>query len=86
MVICLFVGHITIKSMGTQIVRVRNGKEYLYYAYYDDGKRLEMYCGLAGKTESKKKAYKYEVEELTKQKIAITKKITTLNKKIHGES
>lgn len=70
-----------IKSMGTQIVRARNGKKYLYYAYYDDGKRLEMYCGLAGTTESEKKAFKYEIEELTKQKQIITKKLAVLTKK-----
>ena len=68
--------------MGTQITRSRNGKEYLYYAYYDDGVRKEMYCGLAGKPESNKKAYEYEVEELTKQKQGIIKRLAVLTKKI----
>ena len=68
--------------MGAQIVRKRNGKKYLYYAYYNGGIRKEMYCGLAGNPKSARKAYSYEIEELTKQKQDIVKKLAELTKKM----
>jgi len=70
--------------MGAEVLRNLNGKEYLYYVYYDDGKRKEIYCGLASKSESKKKAEETQVVELTNQKKIITEKIIILNKKIRS--
>ena len=70
--------------MGTEVLRNLNGREYLYYVYYDEGKRKEIYCGLSSKQESKKKADEIQVIELTNQKKIITEKITVLNKKIQS--
>lgn len=70
--------------MGTQVLRKLNGKEYLYYVYYDNGKRKEVYCGLASKPESKQKIVKTQIIELTKQKKIITEKIIVLNNQIRS--
>ncbi len=68
--------------MGSTTIKKVRGKEYLYYSYYDNGKKISSYCGLAGKPESSRKAYEYEMEELTKQKQLIVKRLATLTKKI----
>ncbi len=46
------------------------GIDYLYFTYYDqkDGKKKEIYCGLASKPESKKKALNLEIAYLVEQK------------------
>ena len=73
--------------VGAEVLRNLNGKRYLYYVYYDEGNRKEIYCGLASKPESKHKSTEIQVMELTKQKKAITEKILVLNNKIraHGK-
>ena len=67
--------------MGSQIIRKRKDKEYLYYAYYDNGKRKEMYCGLVSDPQSKNKSIKFEIEELEKLRSNITNKLKILKRK-----
>ena len=53
------------------------GIEYLYFTYYDpkDGKKKEIYCGLASKPESKKKALNLEISYLLEQKKNVVEKV-----------
>ncbi len=67
--------------MGSQIIRKRKDKEYLYYAYYDNGKRKEMYCGLVSDPQSENKSIKFEIEELEKLRSNITNKLKILKRK-----
>ena len=67
--------------MGSQIIRKRNDKEYLYYAYYDNGKREELYCGLVSDPKSKRKAVEFEIEELEKLRSSITNRLKILKRK-----
>ena len=62
-------------TLGTQIKRMRRNKEYLYYAYYDNGKRVETYCGPASTPESHRKALECEAIELTKQQVVIVNRL-----------
>ena len=62
---------------GIVIKRIKN-REYMYYSYYDQGKKLALYCGLASNPDSQRKAKMYEIEELEKQKERITIKIKKL--------
>lgn len=64
--------------MGTEIIRERGNKSYLYYAYYDDKERKEVYCGVAAEFKSKQKARECEINELQAQKEKITLKIKEL--------
>ena len=64
--------------MGGTVVKKIKNSEYLYYSYYDDGKKLALYCGLASNPDSQRKAKLYEIEELEKQKARITVKIKEL--------
>ncbi len=66
--------------MGSQIIRKRKDKKYLYYAYYDDGKRKEQYCGLVSDPKSKNKAIQFEIEELENQIIKIKNRLKILKK------
>ena len=50
---------------------MRRDKEYLYYAYYEDGKRKEMYCGPVLSPTSVVKALQCEMDNLTRQRKAI---------------
>ena len=53
------------------------GIEYLYFTYYDqkNGKKKEIYCGLASKPESKKKALNLEIAYLLEQKENLNEKV-----------
>ena len=67
---------------GTTTKKVKD-KEYLYYSYYDDGRKLSLYCGLATNPKSKKKAVEFEIEELEKQIMKIANRLKILKKKIN---
>ena len=67
--------------MGTQVLRKVRNKEYLYYVYYDNKERKEIYCGLASDPKSKEKAQNVEIEELQIQKERISVRIKELRNK-----
>ena len=64
--------------MGTQVLRKVRNKEYLYYVYYDDRERKEVYCGLASDSKSKEKAQSVEIKELQIQKEKLSIRIKEL--------
>lgn len=53
-------------------------KEYLYYVYYDDKERKDVYCGLASDPKSREKAREIEIKELQSQKDKISIRIKKL--------
>lgn len=61
-------------------IRVReiNGKSYMYFIHYPDGKKVDVYCGAESKPESKKKALRMEIEETRKQIDELSVKLTDL--------
>ena len=65
-------------------VRIREikGNKYIYYTYYEDGKKQEVYCGLASNPESKRKALETELEYLKKQKVTLLQKISETESKL----
>ena len=66
-----------INNTPTRIKEI-HGNEYLYYIYYENGKKTDVYRGLASKSESKRKAVNLEIEGLKNQREKITKKINQL--------
>ena len=60
--------------MGSRNLKTIKGKEYLYYVVSEDGKKQAIYCGLASKPESEKKALRLELRELQTQKKIIAEK------------
>ena len=68
--------------MGAQIRRMRRGREYLYYAYYEDGNRREMYCGPVSSPASVVKALQCEMDELTRQREAVRIRINEVETEI----
>ena len=64
--------------MGSTTTKFVSGNEYLYYVHYVNRKKIEVYCGLASKPESKEKAKKFEIEDLVLQKKSIESKIKKL--------
>lgn len=67
--------------MPTRIKEI-NGNEYLYYIYYENGKKKDVYCGLASKPESERKALELEIEQLKTQKKMLSQKIIERESKI----
>lgn len=53
-----------------------NDEPYIYFSYYKDKKKKEVYCGLASRPESKRKALELEIDYLTKQKDDLEKKVS----------
>ena len=62
---------------------VKRGR-YMYYAYYVDGKKVEKYCGPAGRPESGLKALRFELEDLEGQKAALADRIAEVKGRIAG--
>ena len=60
--------------MPTRIKEI-NGSRYIYYIYYEDGKKKDVYCGLTSKPESKRKALELELQQLMEQSKQLAKKI-----------
>ena len=58
------------------------GKGYLYFAYSNNGRKNEVYCGLASKPESEKKALQFELEHLKDQKKSLSVKVIEIESKI----
>ncbi|WP_205098178.1 hypothetical protein [Candidatus Nitrosotenuis uzonensis] len=66
-------------------VRIREikGNKYLYYTYYEDGKKQEVYCGLASSSEAKRKALEAELDYLKKQKGVLLQRINETESKLN---
>lgn len=68
-------------------VKKINNHEYLYYVSYKDGKKIDAYCGINSKPESKQKAIQFELMHLKQQRHELDKIIHDLEKKFnHGKS
>lgn len=68
--------------MGSTTIKVVKGREYLYYVYYDNGQKKNIYCGLATKPESKKKALELELEYMKNQSRNLSQKMIEIEQKI----
>ncbi|MCH7648170.1 MAG: hypothetical protein IIA83_06155 [Thaumarchaeota archaeon] len=67
--------------MPTRIKEI-SGNKYLYYVYYEDGKKKDVYCGLASSPESKRKALELKLEHLREQKKSLTQHIIEVENKL----
>jgi len=68
--------------MATTVIKTVRNKKYMYYSYYDNGKKYEKYCGLASDTQSKKKLLQFELEHLKEQKKSLSQKVIETESKI----
>lgn len=68
--------------MGSIVVRHRKNKDYSYYVYYDDNKRIEVYCGPTNNSDTQMKLWECEFKELSKQELIIKNRIMLLKNKI----
>ena len=67
--------------MPTRIKEIGNN-EYLYYVYYENGKKKDVYCGLASMKESKQKALRLELEQLKIQKNNLSEKVIEIENRL----
>ena len=68
--------------MGSTTTKTIKGNEYLYYVYYENRKKKEVYCGLSSNVQSKKNALKFELEHLKKQKKDLSQKVIEIENKL----
>jgi len=64
--------------MGSRNLKTIKGKEYLYYVISQDGEKRAIYCGLASKPESEKKALELELKYLKLQKEKLSQKVISV--------
>ncbi len=67
--------------MSTSVKTIK-GKQYLYYTYYDQGKKRDMYCGVASDVTSEKKALQFELEHLKEQEKSLSQKVIEIETKM----
>ncbi len=68
--------------MGSRNLKTNKGRKYLYYVISENGEKRAIYCGLASKPESEKRALKLELEEIKKQKRNLSQKVIEIESKI----
>lgn len=68
--------------MATTVIKTIKDKKYLYFSYYDNGKKCERYCGLASKPKSEKIALQFELEYVKEQKRNLTQEVFRIEKKL----
>jgi len=68
--------------MGTTVLKQRGTKEYVYYVYYDNNRRMETYCGLSSNPKTAKKILQCEKEELTIQQKSITARLQAIKREM----
>ena len=68
--------------LGTTVLKQRGTKEYVYYVYYDNNQRMEIYCGLSSDPKTDKKKLQCEKKELIKQKQDIVKRLAVVTKRM----
>ena len=68
--------------MGSTSTKTVKGNEYLYYVYYENRKKKEVYCGLSSDVKSKKKALQFELEHLKEQKKNLSQKVIEIESKM----
>lgn len=61
-------------------IRIRevNGRNYVYFCHYPNGKKVDVYCGAESKPESRRKALKLEIKEIKRQIGKLEKKLSDL--------
>lgn len=64
--------------MGSEVIRTIRNTKYLYYVYYDNKERKEIYCGRLSDPDSKNKAQSAELCDLQSQRERISKRIKEL--------
>ena len=61
-----------------------NGKNYVYFIHYPEGKKVDVYCGVESKPESQRKALVLEMDETKRQIAALNEKLIELTTKYEG--
>ena len=61
-----------------------NNCDYIYYRYYKDGKRRDLYCGSASKPESIRKSLEFELEYLENQSRGYAKQAAQIKKQLQA--
>ena len=65
-------------DMGGSTIKTVNGRGYLYYSYWDDGKKVAQYCGRADDPNAQRKARELELADLKDLRDRVDKKIKAL--------
>ncbi len=68
--------------VGSTTTKIIKGNEYLYYVYYENRKKKEVYCGLSSDVKSEKKALQFELEKLKEQKKNLSQKVVEIETKM----
>ena len=67
--------------MPTRIKNI-NGSKYLYYVYYENRKKKDVYCGLSSSPQSEQKALRLELEQLKIQKEKLNEKTNEIESRL----
>ena len=58
--------------------KVVNGKDYVYFIHYPNGRKVDVYCGAASKPESRKRVLEMEIDETERQMGELSAKLADL--------
>jgi len=68
--------------MGSTTIKRIKGNEYLYFVYYENRKKKEVYCGLVSDPKSEKILLQFKVKRLKEQKKNLSQNIIEMETKI----
>ena len=55
-----------------------NGKRYVYFIHYPNGRKVDVYCGAESKPESRKRVLEMEIDETERQVAELGVKLADL--------
>jgi len=63
-------------------IKIVGNKQYEYYDYYDEGRKVQKYCGPAGSVRAKRKALEFELEHMEKRIGTDQKRVEEIQKEL----
>ena len=68
--------------MGSRNFKTIKGKSYMYYIIYEGGRKRAIYCGLASKPDSEKRALTLELEEIQSKMSVLGQKASSIRTRL----
>ena len=68
--------------MASVVTKTVLGRRYVYYSYYNNGKKKEKYCGVESESSTERKIVLTQIEHIRDQRKSLLQESKLLEKKL----
>ena len=68
--------------MASVVTKTILGKRYVYYSYYNNGKKKEKYCGVEYEPSTERKIVQIQIEHIREQRKSLLQESKSLENKL----